>query len=136
MRNFARRFKVIERRNIAGGVDSGLSGKVCSANYSKLFAPGSVVLHLNLWFLHTNLGRGGMMLCWSGMGRHLFWSGADVTNNGATKVKSMLYKHSLAGGTTPETNEIVTLICGCHNFFPLSSVQILYIPACCLLCVL
>ena len=37
------------------------------------------------------------------------------------------------GGTTPETNEIVTLICSCHNFFPLSSVQILFIPACCLL---
>ena len=27
-------------------------------------------------------------------------------------------------------------ICGCHNFFPLSSVQIIIIPACCLLCVL
>ena len=40
------------------------------------------------------------------------------------------------GGTTPETNEIVTNICSCHNFSPLSSVQILFIPACCLLCVL
>ena len=40
------------------------------------------------------------------------------------------------GGTTPETNEIVTNICSCHNIFPLSSVQILFIPACCLLCVL
>ena len=28
----------------------------------------------------------------------------------------------LQGGTTPETNEIVTNICSCHNFFPLSSV--------------
>ena len=27
-------------------------------------------------------------------------------------------------------------ICGCHNFFHLSSVQIIIIPACCLLCVL
>ena len=27
-------------------------------------------------------------------------------------------------------------ICSCHNFFPLSSVQIIIIPACCLLCVL
>ena len=27
-------------------------------------------------------------------------------------------------------------ICSCHNFFPLSSVQILLIRACCLLCVL
>ena len=27
-------------------------------------------------------------------------------------------------------------ICSCHNFSPLSSVQILLIPACCLLCVL
>ena len=39
-------------------------------------------------------------------------------------------------GTTPETNEIVTNICSCHNFFSLSSVQIIFIPACCLLCVL
>ena len=39
-------------------------------------------------------------------------------------------------GPTPETNEIVTNICSCHNFFPLSSVQIIFIPACCLLCVL
>ena len=42
----------------------------------------------------------------------------------------------LDGGTTPETNEIVTNICSCHNFFSLSSVQIIFIPACCLLCVL
>ena len=40
------------------------------------------------------------------------------------------------GGTAPETNEIVTHICSCHNFFSLSSVQILLLPACCLLCVL
>ena len=40
------------------------------------------------------------------------------------------------GGTTPETNEIVTHICSCYNFVSLSSVQILFIPACCLLCVL
>ena len=43
---------------------------------------------------------------------------------------------SWQGGTTPETNEIVTNICSCHNFFSLSSVQIIFIPACCLLCVL
>ena len=43
---------------------------------------------------------------------------------------------AIQGGPTPETNEIVTLICSCHNFSPLSSVQILFIPACCLLCVL
>ena len=42
----------------------------------------------------------------------------------------------LKGGTGPETIEIGTHICSCHNFPPLSSVQILLIPACCLLCVL
>ena len=42
----------------------------------------------------------------------------------------------LSSGAIPETNEIVTHICSCHNFFPLSSVQIIIIPACCLLCVL
>ena len=40
------------------------------------------------------------------------------------------------GGTIPKTNEIVKNICSCHNFPPLSSVQIIIIPACCLLCVL
>ena len=40
------------------------------------------------------------------------------------------------GGAIPKTNEIVKNICSCHNFFPLSSVQIIIIPACCLLCVL
>ena len=32
--------------------------------------------------------------------------------------------------------EIWFFFCPCHNFFPLSSVQIIIIPACCLLCVL
>ena len=40
------------------------------------------------------------------------------------------------GGAIPKTNEIVKNICSCHNFSPLSSVQIIIIPACCLLCVL
>ena len=40
------------------------------------------------------------------------------------------------GGTIPFSSEIQKHICGCHNFFPLSSVQIIIIPACCLLCVL
>ena len=35
---------------------------------------------------------------------------------------------------TPETTKIWRHICSCHNFFPLSSVQSLLIPACCLLC--
>ena len=39
-------------------------------------------------------------------------------------------------GTLPETTEILTHICSSHSFFPLSSVQIHLIPACCLLCVL
>ena len=45
-------------------------------------------------------------------------------------------EYMFKGGTTPETNEIVTNICSCHNFFSLSSVKIIFIPACCLLCVL
>ena len=32
--------------------------------------------------------------------------------------------------------ETCSFFCTCHNFFPLSSVQIFIIPACCLLCVL
>ena len=45
-------------------------------------------------------------------------------------------KRLIKGRTIPKTNEIVTHICSCLNFFPLSSVQIIIIPACCLLCVL
>ena len=40
------------------------------------------------------------------------------------------------GGITPETTEIWTHICSYHNFLSLSSVQILLIPACSLLCML
>ena len=32
--------------------------------------------------------------------------------------------------------KLSVFFCSCHNFFPLSSVQIIFIPACCLLCVL
>ena len=54
------------------------------------------------------------------------------------KAGSAFYLHvrQCLGGPIPKTNKIVTLICSCHNFFPLSSVQILFIQACCLLCVL
>ena len=62
---------------------------------------------------------------------HDFWSSID-----STLVTVSTCYIALRGGTLPETNEIVTHICSCHNFFPLSSVQILFIPACCLLCVL
>ena len=64
--------------------------------------------------------------------------GKDLTHlYGAVKLlDSCFFYYFFAGGTTPETNEIVTNICSCHNFFSLSSVQIIFIPACCLLCVL
>ena len=54
----------------------------------------------------------------------------------SSKHSCMSQAMRMQGGATPETNEIVTNICSCHNFFPLSSVQIIFIPACCLLCVL
>ena len=53
-------------------------------------------------------------------------------NGGGSVWKNIEHK----GGTTPETTEISTHICSCHNFFPLSSLQILLTPACCLLCAL
>ena len=40
------------------------------------------------------------------------------------------------GGDYPTALRFLKHICGCHNFFHLSSVQIIIIPACCLLCVL
>ena len=36
----------------------------------------------------------------------------------------------------PETTKKLSTYLSCHNFFPLSSVQIIIVPACCLLCVL
>ena len=32
--------------------------------------------------------------------------------------------------------KLSVFFCSCHNFFSLSSVKIIFIPACCLLCVL
>ena len=62
----------------------------------------------------------------------------SILSDTATSVLAVLSSlvMSTHGGTIPETNEIVTHIFSCHNFFSLSSVQIIIIPACCLLCVL
>ena len=40
------------------------------------------------------------------------------------------------GGLSQSSEIGFFFFCTCHNFFPLSSVQIIIIPACCLLCVL
>ena len=40
------------------------------------------------------------------------------------------------GGNIPFFLNIAYIFGTCHNFFPLSSVQIIIIPACCLLCLL
>ena len=51
----------------------------------------------------------------------------------------LIYSHftSLKGGTTPFSPEIfIFFFVAVITFFPLSSVQIIFIPACCLLCVL
>ena len=48
-------------------------------------------------------------------------------------VSISLYLHK---GGLSHSPPILKNICGCHNFFHLSSVQIIIIPACCLLCVL
>ena len=45
-----------------------------------------------------------------------------------------VYKYSKGGLHHFSRN--LHFFCTCHNFFPLSSVQIIIIPACCLLCVL
>ena len=64
----------------------------------------------------------------------------NVTHSGGKpsypSYPTSMRKTHISWGTGPETNEIGTHICSCHNFFSLSSVQILLIPACCLLCVL
>ena len=49
----------------------------------------------------------------------------------------MFIMHEVMGGNTPFFPKFVFFFfCNCHNFSPLSSVQIIIIPACCLLCVL
>ena len=49
---------------------------------------------------------------------------------------SWVIPEHLMGGLYPFSRNLITFFCPCHNFFPLSSVQIIIIPACCLLCVL
>ena len=69
-----------------------------------------------------------------------FWSYPELLFEEKEEKRRKNYKNmyilDCLGGTIPKTNEIVKNICSCHNFFPLSSVQIIFIPACCLLCVL
>ena len=46
------------------------------------------------------------------------------------------FKAGQGGDYTIFSRNLIFFFCPCHNFFPLSSVQIIIIPACCLLCVL
>ena len=57
-----------------------------------------------------------------------------VVNSGGRAMVGSFRKEE--GGTIPFSPKLFVLFCTCHNFFPLSSVQIIIIPACCLLCVL
>ena len=52
-------------------------------------------------------------------------NGTKLEDFGSVEVKGRLYHFF------PKFD----FFCPCHNFFPLSSVQIIIIPACCLLCV-
>ncbi len=54
---------------------------------------------------------------------------------GVLKVKELSTMGVLKGGLGLKPPKFEQ-ICSCHNFSPHSSVQILSIPACCLLCVL
>ena len=59
-----------------------------------------------------------------------------VEPEGESLLPDLSYDREGVRGVIPETNEIVTHICSCRNIFPLSSVEIIIIPACCVLCVL
>ena len=68
---------------------------------------------------------------------------AETTNVCSIEIHWLqgIYIHadSLARGLylkPPETTKKLSTYLSCHNFFPLSSVQIIIVPACCLLCVL
>ena len=55
----------------------------------------------------------------------------------STYIIDETYDHiSITGGLTHFPPKFAHFFGTCHNFFPLSSVQIIIIPACCLLCVL
>ena len=57
----------------------------------------------------------------------------DIT---VTRSLRLSQQQDMLGGTGSFFPKIVYIFCDHHNFFPLSSVQIIIIPACCLLCVL
>ena len=59
-----------------------------------------------------------------------------MTGTKKNQISGKKVQSPLKGGTVPETSEIWTHICSCHNVFLLSSVLTLLVPACCLLCVL
>ena len=79
------------------------------------------------------------VVTWSQQTKHRNRLGISTFNLLLTvkfNVPQKCYEPKPNKGAIGETNEIVILICSCHNFFSLSSVQILFIPACWLLCVL
>ena len=56
-----------------------------------------------------------------------------LSRGGGGIYRSLLW---FKGGTVPYFPKIAYIFLTSHNFFSLSSVQIIIIPACCLLCVL
>ena len=60
------------------------------------------------------------------------WKYKNISRNNWNFIRT----HFSSGDYTSNHKKIWTHICSCHNFFPLSFVQIFLIPACCLLCVL
>ena len=60
----------------------------------------------------------------------------EVVSQGVTLMSCHLELPKKEEDYTIFSRNLYFFFCPCHNSFPLSSVQIIIIPACCLLCVL
>ena len=63
-------------------------------------------------------------------------NGVESLRTAKVDLKMDGISHTMLVFVIPFFPKLAYIFFTCHNFFPLSSVQIIIIPACCLLCVL
>ena len=106
--------------------------KIVNTNTSKIARYTESNQIVNNWQLHWG-GRTQCQLQNQNSGREFVQFGAINSLLFVLTIQQLLPPY---GGNIRFDPEICTFFCTCHNFFLLSSVQIIIIPACCLLCVL
>ena len=111
---------------------SSFSGKKTGVQARQKHAPHAVFVHSHCHLLQLACVQAAN--CMSGI-KHVYitlitlWEYFLYFPKRAESLKEI-------GGDYTIFPETFIFFCTCHNFFPLSSVQIIIIPACCLLCVL